>query len=470
MSERPKNVGRVSTRQTTSAHGDVGLRPSVVSLSNHEAANPTYGGMEGDWISMSIADAPIEIVDGDRGINYPKQGDFAPVGHCLFLNTGNVTTTGFSFSDRSFVTKEKDDTLRKGKLKRHDVVLTTRGTVGNVALFDDSAPFEHVRINSGMVLLRADQTKLLPRFLYLFVRSPNFKEQVASLSTGSAQPQLPIRDIRRVQIPLPPLPEQKTIAHILGTLDDKIELNRRMNETLESMARALFQSWFVDFDPVRAKLDGRKPAGLDAATAALFPAHFQDSTLGHIPQGWEVVRLDDIAHVMMGLSPDGESYNSEGVGMPLINGPVEFGDYFPVKTKWTEAATRFAAENDLIFCVRGSTTGRRVVSDGKYCIGRGVCSIRAKGGFYNFLYQTINIGLDRLLEKTTGSVFPSLSAPDIKGFTVIRPNEDVLEAYERITKPLILRIHENHHQSRTLATLRDTLLPKLLSGEIARAR
>jgi type I restriction enzyme S subunit len=116
--------------------------------------------------------------------------------------------------------------------------------------------------------------------------------------------------------------------------------------------------------------------------------------------------------------------------------------------------------------VRGSTTGRRVVSDGEYGIGRGVCSIRANGGFHGFVYQTINYGLDRLLQKTTGSVFPSLSAPDIKGFSVLKPNKDVLEAYERTTNPLIQRVQQNHHQSRTLAILRDTLLPKLLSGEL----
>ncbi|MFN9051374.1 MAG: restriction endonuclease subunit S, partial [Planctomyces sp.] len=236
-----------------------------------------------------------------------------------------------------------------------------------------------------------------------------------------------------------------------------------------SMARALFQSWFVDFDPVRAKLDppqADQPAVLDPATAALFPEHLVDSPLGHIPKGWEVSRLDEIGSVMMGLSPNGESYNADGIGIPLINGPVEVGDYFPVKTKWTEAATRFAAKADLIFCVRGST-GRRVVSDGEYGIGRGVCAIRAKGGYHSFLYQTINVGLDRLLEKTTGSVFPSLSAPDIKGFSVLKPSKDILEAYERTTMPLIHRIQQNHHQSQTLATLRDTLLPKLLSGELS---
>jgi type I restriction enzyme S subunit len=301
------------------------------------------------------------------------------------------------------------------------------------------------------------------RFLFYLLGSLELQRT----AIGSAQPLMTQGGLKVVRTKVPPLAEQKAIAAVLGALDDKIELNRRMNATLEAMARALFQSWFVDFDPVRAKLDGRPPVVLDPTTVTLFPDHFEDSQLGQIPKGWEVARLDEIASIMMGLSPDGESYNANEIGKPLINRPVEFGDYFPVKTKWTEVATRFAAEGDLIFCVRGSTTGRRVVSDGEYGIGRGVCAIRAKGGYHSFLYQTINVGLDRLLEKTTGSVFPSLSAPDIKGFPVLKPSKGILEAYERTAHPFIQRIQQNHHQSRTLATLRDTLLPKLLSGELS---
>ena len=304
-------------------------------------------------------------------------------------------------------------------------------------------------------------------YLYWFLSQESVRTHANAIASGSVQKDLNHRAFKSIPIEIPCLQIQRAVSAILNSIQDKIELNRRMNATLEAMARALFQSWFVDFAPVRAKLDGRKPTGIDPDIAALFPEHLEDSPLGQIPHGWEVSRLDEIALVVMGLSPDGESYNAEGLGIPLINGPVEFGDYFPVKTKWTEAATRFASESDLIFCVRGSTTGRRVVSDGEYGIGRGVCAIRAKGGCHSFLYQTINHGLNRLLEKTTGSVFPSLSAPDIKGFSVLKPSMAILEAYERATKPLIQRIQQNHHQSRTLATLRDTLLPKLLSGELS---
>jgi len=208
--------------------------------------------MASNWRTTTFENAPLEIIDGDRGKNYPNQNEFSARGHCLFLNTGNVTTSGFNFSERAFITREKDTLLRKGKLVRNDVVLTTRGTIGNSAYFDDSVPFDHIRINSGMVILRAKEPALHSRYLYLFIRSALFHSQVAALRTGSAQPQLPIRDINRIEIPIPLPDEQRAIAHILGTLDDKIELNRRINETLEAMARALFKSWFVDFDPVHA--------------------------------------------------------------------------------------------------------------------------------------------------------------------------------------------------------------------------
>ena len=415
--------------------------------------------MAANWSRTSLRDAGVSLIDCDH--RTPPAADAGyPYVAIPQLKEGRL-----ELSDVRRISPEHFAAwTRKAKPQHHDVILSRRCNPGETAYVPAGL---ECALGQNLVLLRANGTKLFPPFLRWLVRGTDWWEQVGTfINVGAVFDSLRCADIPNFKIPLPPLTEQKAIASVLGALDDKIELNRRMNATLEAMARALFQSWFVDFDPVRAKLDDRPPAGLDPATAVIFPDSFQDSPLGHIPKGWEVSRLDAIATVLMGLSPDGDSYNPEGIGIPLINGPVEFGDYFPVKTKWTKAATRFADEGDLIFCVRGSTTGRRVVSDGKYGIGRGVCVIRANSAFHNFIFQTINVGLDRLLAKTTGSVFPSLSAPDIKGFPVIKPSKALLEAFEHATKPVIQRIQQNHHQSRTLANLRDTLLPKLLSGEI----
>jgi type I restriction enzyme S subunit len=378
-----------------------------------------------------------------------------------FLRSQNIEPLRIDDSDLKFITAEFHQKLRKSRLSPGDVVIVRTGKPGACSVIPGWLEDANC---SDLVIVRPGK-QIDSRFLAYYVNTIA-THHVAAHLVGAVQQHFNVGSARKIRIQLPPLPEQKAIAAVLGALDDKIELNRRMNATLEAMARALFQSWFVDFDPVRAKAEGRAPAGLDEPTAALFPAQFQDSELGEIPQGWEAASLNQISAITMGLSPKGDSYNSDGVGVPLINGPVEFGEYFPEKSKWTTEGTRLASKGDLIFCVRGSTTGRRVISDGEYALGRGVCSMRANKGRRSFLYQTVNFGLERMLGKTTGSVFPSLSAPDIKGFVVLKPDDDLISAYENKTQPLIEQIELNQRESRTLATLRDTLLPRLLSGEL----
>jgi type I restriction enzyme S subunit len=181
-----------------------------------------------EWREVLLGNAPIEILDGDRGKNYPKKHEFLDEGFCLFLNTKNVTSSGFNFTDLNFITKEKDGILRKGKMERNDVVLTTRGTVGNVAFYNEKIIFDSIRINSGMVIIRPIQAEIHPVFNFQL-----FKYLTLDLSefvSGSAQPQLPIRDLKQIPILLPPLPEQKAIAEVLSSLDDKIDLLHRQNK------------------------------------------------------------------------------------------------------------------------------------------------------------------------------------------------------------------------------------------------
>ena len=166
-----------------------------------------------------------EIIDGDRGKNYPHQHEFLDEGYCLFLNTGNVTKAGFSFDSNQFISKEKCDLLRKGKLQRHDIVYTTRGTVGNAAYYSDSIPYEHVRINSGMVIIRPKEAIVCTEFLYQILKSDYYRPFFRKHCTGSAQPQLPIKNFSTNELDLPDLPVQCRIAGILSTYDDLIENN-----------------------------------------------------------------------------------------------------------------------------------------------------------------------------------------------------------------------------------------------------
>ena len=165
---------------------------------------------------FEILDNLFDIIDGDRGKNYPKSDELFDEEYCLFLNTKNVTKNGFSFNIKQFITEKKDKLLRKGKLERHDIVLTTRGTVGNVAYYDESINYDHLRINSGMVILRAKKTELNRQFILHVLKDDNYYKRLIS---GSAQPQLPITKIKKILLPLPPLSLQNEFADFVAQVD-----------------------------------------------------------------------------------------------------------------------------------------------------------------------------------------------------------------------------------------------------------
>ena len=428
--------------------------------------------MVSEWLKTVLSSAPLEIIDGDRGKNYPRQEDFATGGHCLFLNAGNVTSEGFNFSDNTFISAEKDAVLRKGKLHRLDIVLTTRGTVGNVAYYDNSIQYRNIRINSGMVIFRCDTKRIIPRFLYLFLRSSDFKNQVSSLISGSAQPQLPIRDINHIEVPLPPLPEQRAIAHILGTLDDKIELNRRMNETLEQMAQAIFKSWFVDFDPVRAEAEGRD-TGLPKHIADLFPDRFQNSELWEIPEGWRVSRIGEELETILGGTPSRFEDAFWGGSIPWINsGKInEFRIVEPTEFITEEglnsSATKLLPPRTTVIAITGTTLGQVSMTEIATCINQSIVGILGNKHLPSeFVYYWIKENIDRLIANQTGGAQQHINKNNVNEFPIIIPEQRVTDAYYKLVHPVFDQIKELCFESRTLAALRDALLPKLLLGEI----
>ena len=193
------------------------------------------------WGCLTLAEAEIEIVDGDRGVNYPKQDDFLLDGFCLFLTAKNVSKIGFRFDENQYISEERDGLLRKGKLIRDDIVITTRGTVGNIAWYNDDIEFKNVRINSGMALIRKTQENFSSLFLYLLLRSHLVQKQVKLIAFGSAQPQLTIKEIKKFRVVLPSLEEQKQIATILSTVDDKIEVMNQKKNQYQTLKKGLSQ-------------------------------------------------------------------------------------------------------------------------------------------------------------------------------------------------------------------------------------
>lgn len=285
------------------------------------------------------------------------------------------------------------------------------------------------------------------------------------LKDGTSNPTLS-RDTFGAQLfPLPPLSEQKRIAHILGTLDDKIELNARMNATLEAMARALFQSWFVDFDPVRRCAEGGELRPEDA----LFPNSFEDSALGEIPKGWNVEKVIDRFDLTMGQSPPGSSYNTDGDGIPLYQGRTDFGFRFPTRRVFTTEANRMAKTNDTLVSVR-APVGDINRAEEECCVGRGVAAVRHKSGAASYTYYAMESLYPEFGKfEAEGTVFGSINKKNFEGLKLVIPPEGLISKFESIVASIDAQIQNLELESRTLATLRDTLLPKLLCGEISQS-
>jgi type I restriction enzyme S subunit len=294
-------------------------------------------------------------------------------------------------------------------------------------------------------------------------------------NSGSAQASLNRNFIYPIPVRVPPLPQQKAIAAVLGTLDDKIELNRRMNATLEAMTRALFQSWFVDFDPVRAKLDGRQPSGLGPATAALFPNEFEDSELGHIPKDWTVGKVGDLCTLNRGTVNPGDfpTETFDHFSLPAFDEgrtpKVELGSaIMSNKLVVTPDSVLLSKLNphipriwlpDLHSTRRSVCSTEFMVACSKPGVSRGYLFSLFTSSAFASVYGTLVTG-------TTGS-HQRIRPESVLEMTVVIPPRALIQAFTDFAKPMLDRINRNTEQSRTLAALRDTLLPKLLSGELA---
>lgn len=385
-----------------------------------------------------------EIIDGDRGKNYPHQHEFLDEGYCLFLNTGNVTKAGFSFDSNQFISKEKCDLLRKGKLQRHDIVYTTRGTVGNAAYYSDSIPYEHVRINSGMVIIRPKEAIVCTEFLYQILKSDYYRPFFRKHCTGSAQPQLPIKNFSTIELDLPDLPVQCRIADILSTYDDLIENNQKQIKLLEEAAQRLYKEWFV---------------------ALRFPGHETTPIVDGVPERWKEQSLYQIADVVMGQSPKSEYYNQVGEGLPFHQGVGSYGNRFVSDETYSTSFTRIAEAGSILFSVR-APVGRLNLTENKVVIGRGLAAINHRRGAQSYLFYLLKEKFFRDDIIGNGSIFASISKEELLNQTFLIPIDSLVEQFNGIAGGIDKKIDILSEQIRLLTEARNRLLPKLMSGEL----
>ena len=430
--------------------------------------------MAGEWNEESLS----ALADLSGGFAF-KSADYAPVGRFI-LRTLNISDDGsIDREDAVYLPEELCSQYSRFELRPEDALFVmvgaTLGKVGFVRKKDLPA-----LLNQNMWLVRARPERATPRFVYYTFRHA-VKESLGWAS-GSARDFVRRDDYRNLKIPAPPLSEQRTTAHILGTLDDKIELNRRMNETLEAMARALFKSWFVDFDPVRAKVEGRDP-GLSNQIADLFPDSFEDSELGEIPTGWDVKPLADCVDVARGLSYKGSGLSEGGLPMHNLNSIYEGGGYKLDGLKRYDGdykSQHIARAGDLI--VANTEQGHDRLLIGYAAI------VPARFGqhslFSHHIYRVrpkleSNITADYLCHLLNTSAMHDIVSGYANGTTVnmlpsdglqspliVVPSARAISAFSGIAATARMRHEEMVEESGTLAALRDTLLPRLISGEL----
>jgi type I restriction enzyme S subunit len=422
------------------------------------------------WTWNTLGDVAA-FVNGDRSANYPKQADFVS-GGVAFVNTGHIEPTGRLSRDRmDYISRECFERLRSGKLAKGDIVYCLRGsTIGKTARVDLSEG----SVASSLVIIRA-KPNVSQDYLYYFLVGPLGQSFVRQHDNGSAQPNLSVSAISRYPIPMPPPTEQKAIAAVLGALDDKVELNRRMNATMQAMARSLFQSWFVDFDPVRAKLDARKPAGLDPTTADLFAAAFEDSEAVQIPKGWTVGKVGDIATLNRGTVNPGDfpTETFDHFSLPAFdNGrtpKIELGSAI--------MSNKFTVTPNSVLLSKLNPHIPRIWLPDLHASRRSVCSTEfmvacpKSGVSREYLYSLFTSPAfasiyGMLVTGTTGS-HQRIRPESVLEMKIVIPPAGLISAFTDIVKPIFDRINRNTDQSNILATLRDTLLPKLLSGELS---
>ena len=285
------------------------------------------------------------------------------------------------------------------------------------------------------------------KYLYYLLLQQNFFDYVMIGAKGTKMPRGDKQHIMNWKVTLPSLPTQQKIANILSSLDDKIEVNRRINEQLEELAQALFKSWFVDFEPFK---DGA----------------FVESELGMIPEGWKVGTLGDIAVVVMGSSPAGSSYNTEGNGSIFYQGRTDFGFRFPCIRMYTTEPKRFAEPNSVLLSVRAPVGDVNIAFE-KCCIGRGLASIKSNCNADSYTFHLMK-SLKPILDNynNEGTVFGCINKDALNNLSILVPTIEVIKEFEKIASSFDVEIRRRSEEIHHLTTLRDTLLPKLMSGEI----
>jgi type I restriction enzyme, S subunit len=419
--------------------------------------------MSSEWQTLPLEDCLEALIDY-RGKTPEKTASGVPLVTAKIIKGGRIEPPSEFIAEEAY-----ESWMRRGIPRAGDVVLTTEAPMGEVAQLGH----ERVALAQRVVTLRGKAGLLHSTFLLYLLQTDELQDQLRARATGTTVLGIKQSELRKVSLSLPPIELQRSSAAVLAAIDARIDVVRETNATLEAIAQALFKSWFVDFDPVRAKRQGLAPACMDEATAALFPDSFEESALGLVPQGWQGGTLNDLS--------DLNSQSWSGRHHPER---VRYLDLANVKDNEVATVTEFAFDE-------APSRARRVLRSGDTIVGtvrpgnrsfafihEPVPDLTASTGFavlsptvventaFVYLAATQDASIEHLSHVADGGAYPAVRPDVVSALACVVPSAEILRAFNAVACPLLVKVSANQLQAQTLATLRDTLLPRLISGQL----
>ena len=449
-----------------------------------------------ELVDLQIIEKPL---DGNHGSIHPTSKDYVEDG-IPFIMASDLSNGLVNFSSCKFITEKQANTLRKGFSIAGDILLSHKATIGRTATVQENK-YPFLVLTPQVTYYRVkDKQKLNNLYLKYYFDSQYFQSILQQWAcSGSTRAYIGITEQLKLPIILPDIDTQNEIVDIIDGLDQKIQLNTQINQTLEQIAQALFKSWFVDFDPVRAKvqalsdglsleqaelaamqaISGKTPEELTALsqtqperyaelaeTAKAFPCEMVEVDGVEVPKGWELSTIGDCYDVVMGQSPKGETYNENKQGMLFYQGRAEFGWRFPTPRLFTTDPKRIAEQNSILMSVRAPVGDINIALE-KCCIGRGLAALQHKSKSLSFgLYQIQSIKSELDLFNGEGTVFGSINQANLKNIQIINPDEKFIQLFEKYLSSCDSKIMNNEIENNALKEIRDLLLPRLLNGEL----
>ena len=433
--------------------------------------------MHSEWPRCLLEDLaasqPGAIAIGPFGSRL-KTDAYTSQGVALIRGT-NLSESKFLTGDFAYVSEQTARGLGNANVSEYDLVFPHRGNIGAVGIVPGGP--QKYALSTSLMKVTLDRDRADPLFLYYFFRSTQGQVELMRNASQVGTPGIarPLTSLRACVVPRPPLQEQRAIARLLSLLDDRIDLLRQTNASLESIAQAIFKSWFIDFDPVRAKAEGREPDGMDAATAALFPAEFEESELGLIPKGWRAVPFTDTVQVLGGGTPKttvSDYWGGETPWFSVVDAPSP-GQVFTFSTEKTVTAaglqnssTRLLPAWTTIISARG-TVGKLAMAGCPMAMNQSCYGLTPKlDGTEHLVYlsaQRLVVDLKRLAH---GGVFDTITRQTLSSVTTVQATAAVALAFAELTRPFFEQIGIGVSRIATLVALRDSLLPRLISGTL----